>query len=188
MADSLFQASEPSTLNTQLSSSSAGRAQLNRYPDSRPEPRSRLPAARHAYQHAALQWRLGVCSLLQWRNRPRFSRGSLTFDCDTKRTRVRTFKEHHVVTPDGKNLQEHSGKTFLPGTRRGARGARNCRSQRTEGRGQKSEVSARGKEQEKPNACDPENVTRGTWHMTLVTCNQRQPEFLRSIFSESSVA
>src|SRR5215468_1639742 len=28
------------------------------------------------------QWPVGVCSPLQWRNRPRFSRGSLTPGCD----------------------------------------------------------------------------------------------------------
>lgn len=36
-------------------------------------PRSRLPSFRLVA--------VGVCNPLQWRNRPRFSRGSLTLDC-----------------------------------------------------------------------------------------------------------
>jgi hypothetical protein len=38
------------------------------------------------------QWPVGVCSPLQWRNRLRFSRSSLTFDCIQKRTCVRRFQ------------------------------------------------------------------------------------------------
>ncbi len=40
------------------------------------------PSRRRSCNHDAKQWPLGVCNPLQWRNRPRFSRGSLTFDCD----------------------------------------------------------------------------------------------------------
>lgn len=37
---------------------------------------------------------MGVCNLLQWRNRPRISRGSLTLDCiDTGLTQTGFFKE-----------------------------------------------------------------------------------------------
>ena len=42
---------------------------------------------------------LGVCNPLQWRNRPRFSRGSLTFDCLTKSgKRAARFKERLLNT------------------------------------------------------------------------------------------
>ena len=33
----------------------------------------------HAF--ASRQWLVGVCNPIQWRNRPRFSRGSQTLDC-----------------------------------------------------------------------------------------------------------
>lgn len=37
---------------------------------------------------------MGVCNLLQWRNRPRISQGSLTLDCiDTGLTQTGFFKE-----------------------------------------------------------------------------------------------
>ena len=49
-----------------------------------------------------IEWRsvaVGVCSPLQWRNRPRFSRGSLTFDCDKSEHSVRHFKERFLLNP-----------------------------------------------------------------------------------------
>src|ERR1044071_1488903 len=42
-----------------------------------PPSRSCSPLSRPPHK----QWLLGVCSPLQWRNRPRFSRGSLTPGC-----------------------------------------------------------------------------------------------------------
>src|SRR5438445_5020970 len=53
------------------------------------EPRSRLPGADE--QPVAV----GVCSPLQWRNRPRFSRGSLTPGYDEDGPIVHRFQRTH---------------------------------------------------------------------------------------------
>ena len=54
---------------------------------------------------------VGVCGPLQWRNRPRFSRGSLTSDCHEWAEPPPTFKEHGLDTSDGVGRQE---KLFAP--------------------------------------------------------------------------
>ena len=51
---------------------------------------------------------MGVCSPLQWRNRPRFPRGSLTFDCYSGRPVSAGFKEHDLVTAEEPECQEKS--------------------------------------------------------------------------------
>jgi len=50
-----------------------------------------------------MQWLLGVCSPLQWRNRSGFSPDSLTFDCDKDELAFTDFKERF------------SFKTIMPG-------------------------------------------------------------------------
>ena len=75
----------------------AGRAQPNRYPDFELEPRSRLPGRDG-------QWQLGVCRSLQWRNRPRFTRGSLTRDCETDFQRARRL---YAATNRERNLKRY---------------------------------------------------------------------------------
>jgi len=55
-----------------------------------------FPPARTAEWNSGL---LGVCNPLQWRNRPRFSRGSLTPGSDDDGRQVhQTFKEHKLLT------------------------------------------------------------------------------------------
>jgi hypothetical protein len=74
------------------------RAQSNRYPDFG---RDLAPAFPTRWSVA-----LGVCSPLQWRNRPRFSRGSQTFDCDGDEPAFISFKERVVVNAVCKICQE----------------------------------------------------------------------------------
>ena len=52
-----------------------------------------LPPSRRRSLRAG-QWLVGVCSPLQWRNRPRFSRGSLTPGC---------VRDERIVHPFSKN-------------------------------------------------------------------------------------
>jgi hypothetical protein len=82
-----------------------GRAQPNRYPDfgSNLAPafpaRSREPVA------------VGVCNPLQWRNRPRFSRGFLTPGCDVEMDILSiSFKERVLLTPGTSRCQEENKK------------------------------------------------------------------------------
>jgi hypothetical protein len=49
---------------------------------------------------------LGVCSPLQWRNRPRFSRGSLTLGCVQMDNGSIYFKEQATRTPRRAICQE----------------------------------------------------------------------------------
>src|SRR5690349_19720868 len=63
-----------------------------------------FPPAQTAEWNSGL---MGVCNPLQWRNRPRFSRGSLTPDRDDDELQVhQTFKERETDTLDVKSLQE----------------------------------------------------------------------------------
>jgi hypothetical protein len=74
---------------SQTAAPTTRRAQSNRYPDFG---RDLAPAFPTRWSVA-----LGVCSPLQWRNRPRFSRGSQTFDCDGDEPAFISFKERVVV-------------------------------------------------------------------------------------------
>src|SRR2546426_5717223 len=49
-----------------------------------------LPPSRSRFTRKPVA--VGVCSPLQWRNRPRFSRGSLLFDCECERERPQISK------------------------------------------------------------------------------------------------
>lgn len=69
-----------------------------------------LPPSRPAL---AGQWLLGVCSPLQWRNRRRFSRRSLTHGCVGDGRESIGFKERDVVTPLTKLCQENF-RNFFP--------------------------------------------------------------------------
>jgi len=51
-----------------------------------------LPPSRPSMRMTA-QWHLGVCNLLQWRNRSGFSPDSLTFDCEIDELAFTVFKE-----------------------------------------------------------------------------------------------
>ena len=63
------------------------------------QPYSRLPGARPVA--------VGICSPLQWRNRPRFTRGSQAFDCgDGWTTHPSFFKERIVTTAAAAICQE----------------------------------------------------------------------------------
>jgi hypothetical protein len=69
------------------------RAQPNRYPDF--GLKTSLPPSRPGGPVA-----LGVCNPLQWRNRPRFTRGSLTFGCDNKMDiQAHRFQRTLIVKP-----------------------------------------------------------------------------------------
>ena len=85
-----------------------------RYPDSGPE--TSLPPSRSHAKPVAL----GVCSPLQWRNRPRFSRGSrarLWLEWTRKSTR---FKERFLVTGTWDLCQEISFGGVSPPVHHGA--------------------------------------------------------------------
>src|SRR5206468_12826059 len=56
--------------------------------------------------------RLEACNPLQWRNRPRFSRGFLTPGCDKVNTLFTTFKERFLLTPAGAICQANSLTTL----------------------------------------------------------------------------
>ena len=75
-----------STLNHQLLQR---RAQPNRYPDFGLDLVPAFPSAPH---YGTGQWLWGTRNPLQWRNRPRFSRGSLAFDCNYWRATARRFQ------------------------------------------------------------------------------------------------
>src|SRR5947208_9246212 len=62
------------------------RAQLNRYPDFgfNLAPAFPIPTSGSVA--------LGVCIPLQWRNRPRFSRGSRSFSCNISDFKIRLFQ------------------------------------------------------------------------------------------------
>ena len=61
------------------------------------------------------QWLMGVCNLLQWRNRSGFSPDSLTFDCDKDELAFTVFKEHLLlepIPPNAKKFLNSSGEKF----------------------------------------------------------------------------
>jgi len=65
------------------------RAQPNRYPDFGHDLAPAFPLA-----VCGKQWLVGARSPLQWRNRPRFSRGSLSLDCDFRWTTGPSFSKN----------------------------------------------------------------------------------------------
>ena len=71
------------------------------------------PAFPAAHSTRVAQWLLGVCSLLQWRNRSGFSPDSLTFDCDKDELAFTVFKERSPFRTDAARCQELS-EHFLP--------------------------------------------------------------------------
>ena len=65
---------------------------------------------------------VGVCNPLQWRNRPRFSRGSLTPDRDDDGPQVhQTFKERKSNTRRKNFVQEKTPRNFYPASPTGRR-------------------------------------------------------------------
>jgi len=58
------------------------------------------------------QWLLGIRIPLQWRYRPRFSRGSLHSTAMIGGTSPAVFKERFVVTPHAPECQEESQNYF----------------------------------------------------------------------------
>jgi hypothetical protein len=86
------------------------RAQSNRYPDLGPE--NLAPAFPVLVGPVAV----GVCSPLQWRNRPRFSRGSLTLDCDEDGQQVHRFQRTVLFyTPRGVLPRENFANLCVTG-------------------------------------------------------------------------
>ena len=82
-----------------------GRAQLSRYPDF--GPKTSLPPSRHRLSKPVA---LGVCSPLQWRNRPRFSRGSRTLSCKMTDLTSIAFKEQFFPTRSPDSCQEQKSQ------------------------------------------------------------------------------
>ena len=83
------------------------RAQSYRYPDFGRDLAPAFPPASGISRAVAL----GVRSPLQWRNRPRFSRGSLSFDCVSDGHPSIGFKEQCVLRPSGPKRKHF----YLPG-------------------------------------------------------------------------
>ena len=93
-----------------LETSEPRRAQPNRYPDLEPNLTPAFPiplggTSGLAAKTTHADFAVGVRISIQWRNRPGFSPGSLTLDCDYVPHARDSFKERTVRTRAGKNCQ-----------------------------------------------------------------------------------